>query len=79
VTIHLNFHGPLRNPFGAGEVTLAAADDIATIGDLLRVYVRLTPAEARHIIVLRNDTEVRQEEAPHDGDTLTLLLPVGGG
>jgi len=38
-----------------------------------------SPFEINRIAVLRNEKQVRKEDTLEEGDTLSLLLPMGGG
>ena len=58
-----------------GVVELQAA---ATVTDLLNV-LKIQPDHHRYVSVFINGEEKSRKALLHEGDTVTLLLPVGGG
>ncbi len=76
--VRLSVFGPLRAPRGVRDGVIELADG-ASVGDALAQQFHLTAAECAHLILQINQQSAGVASCLHDGDELTVFLPVGGG
>ena len=92
--VYVRLYGPLRVVAGSGEITVTLSGASATVGQALDAVMALHPQTRRYLLspagapapgVRALLADARLDDATalatqlHDGDRLTLLMPVVGG
>jgi molybdopterin converting factor small subunit len=89
VSVHYSL--PFRDDVGSKEEAYEIEQDSATVGEVLQSIVRKHPsmarfvdtqseeAQRRHMVAAVNSKLARLSDEVHDGDKISLLLPVIGG
>ncbi|MCX7847979.1 MAG: MoaD/ThiS family protein [bacterium] len=78
ISFHLSTYGPIRRPPHLHD-GLHTVPEGTTVADFLSAYFLLTPAELPSLVIHVNNSPANLSYTLHNGDHLTLFLPVGGG
>lgn len=92
--VYVRLYGPLRVVAGSGEITLTVGGVSPAVGQALDALMALHPRTRRYLLSASGApapgvrmllADARLDDATalatplHDGDRLTLLMPVAGG
>ena len=76
--IRISVFGPVKNPFGKGELELKVNKG-STVHALLTGQFKYSDADIHHLVLTLNSKRIDPSAALSEGDHLNLFLPVGGG